>query len=149
MNDSRLDALLAREEVRALIMRETTTFDGRDDAAHGACFGEDAEFVATAVGDGGAVVERARISGRDQVLATMYRHRDSLQIRSKHVLTSLEVEIDGDDGVCTSQLFRLDAAPDGPRVASFSQYRDEVHRGGDGVWRIRRRTLLAEATTPA
>ena len=126
--DPALDRLVARAEIVDLIARYAITFDDQDWEALADLFTEDASFV---VDEAGGHVGRADVLG---FLSTCL----PAGYVGKHFLSVPLVEIAADGRSARSRTdvvwFTQDFA-----TTIIARYDDDLVRGHDGRWRIRRR----------
>jgi hypothetical protein len=69
----------------------------------------------------------------------------------KHCLIEPIVRLDGDAARVNSYYAKLVGEPwssEGPKLATFGRYQDELVRCGDGRWRFQERRALNEAGRP-
>lgn len=139
---------LAYEHIRNVVFRETVAFDSGAESEHAACFADDVEFMSSYIGPEGTWLERRSLAGKSNVIEVMRKHRKSLPLRCKHVLSSPVIHISGNHATCVTQLFRIDQTESGPRIVSFGQYLDTLRWDPSNGWLISRRVLKSEVSSP-
>ena len=63
------------------------------------------------------------------------------ELKRKHAIVNVIVEVDGDRASSTSDLVMFDQVADGPVTIRTGRYTDELARQGDGRWLITLRNL--------
>lgn len=134
------DELVAREEIRALLIRYVQCADGGRTERMLALFAPDAVMEPT--GDP-ACHGREEIRGYfERAGRSIREHMTSPSLR--HHLSSIDIEFTTEDEARTTAYFLAitDAGPD-----HWGRYRDTLRRGADG-WQITHRLLQLEGRTP-
>ncbi|MGE3927306.1 MAG: nuclear transport factor 2 family protein [Lautropia sp.] len=139
---------LAYEQIRNVVFRETTAFDSGAESEHAACFSDDVRFISTYLGPDGTRLERRNLAGKSNVIELMRKHRKSLPLHCKHVLSSPVIHISGAHATCVTQLFRIDQTESGPKIVSFGQYVDDLRWDRSNGWLISQRVLEGEVSGP-
>jgi len=137
---------LAYEYIRNVVYRETTAFDSGAESEHAGCFSDDVEFTSTYIGPEGTRLVRRNLAGKSNVIDVMRKHRKSLPLHCKHILSSPVIHVSGNHATCVTQLFRIDETESGPQIVSFGQYRDNLRWDPSNGWLICKRVLEAEVS---
>jgi ketosteroid isomerase-like protein len=128
-----LQLLVDKRNITRLLHRYAHALDSRDADAWRSCFTRDATFE----------TRHGTFVGEEQINALF----DGLKSApTKHLLTSLLIELDGDSATVASHF--LLCVQDGSelKVDFFGRYLDRVVRGpGDAEWRLRERRIVPEA----
>ncbi len=130
---SELRLLVDERNITRLLHRYAHALDSRDADAWRSCFTEDATFV----------TRHGTFVGEEQINELFDGLRPA---PTKHLLTSLLIELDGDTAGVVSHF--LMCVKDGTelKVDFFGRYLDRVaRRPGDGEWRFQERRIVPEA----
>ena len=135
MNDTRLDELEGREQVRQIFVDYATYLDSGDHAGYASLFASDGVLIA-ALGE--AVGPEAIKAVLDENLGP--RVRGHLP-QAVHVMNNQRIDLDGDTGTTDVVWFYLTTDVDGvPTVLQCGRYRDDLVRQ-DGRWKIKRHDI--------
>jgi uncharacterized protein (TIGR02246 family) len=141
--DSRLDALEAREAIRALWAEYGRTLDARDFVAFSKLWARDAEFV----GGGPPVKGPAAIGAfLEKAIGTNYPDSKG---KNFHLYFNESIDVRGDRATAISKGGYVMATPDNTKAdfLLLAEYRDELVKE-DGQWKFRRRQIIGEIPVP-
>jgi 3-phenylpropionate/cinnamic acid dioxygenase small subunit len=135
-----------RLEILDLLGRYAHAYDAGDREALNEIFAEDAEFHIH--GDVGRVP--ATMIGREAIVDGLVGKWDVIRPEQRrHVATNLVVLEQTDAAARAASYLVLVATTSGPpAVLSTGRYEDELTKGEDGRWRIRRRTAVTDSVVP-
>lgn len=138
--DPALEGLLAREEIRGVLMRLARGTDRRDPDLIRSCYHADG------FDDHGA------FQGSPAEFAEWVPKTLALFASTQHVLGNVSIELDGDvartETYCTAHHVTPPDDPGGARDAIMGlRYLDRFERRGDGPWLIARRLCAYDYTT--
>jgi ketosteroid isomerase-like protein len=134
-DDTRLDELESREQIRQIFVDYARYLDSGDHAGYASLFASDGVLLA-ALGE--AV-------GPDAIKAVLDEHLGP-QVRGHlpqavHVMNNQRIDLDGDTGTTDVVWFYLTTDADGvPTVLQCGRYRDDLVRQ-DGRWKIKRHDI--------
>jgi uncharacterized protein (TIGR02246 family) len=140
---SRLEALEAREAIRALWAEYGRTLDARDFVAFSKLFSRDAEFV----GGGPAVKGPAAIGAfLEKAIGTNYPGSKG---KNFHLYFNESIDVRGDRATAVSKGGFVMAAADNSKAdfLLLATYRDELIRE-DGQWKFLRREIAGDIPVP-
>ena len=140
---SRLDALEAREAIRALWAEYGRTLDARDFVAFSRLFARDAEF-----GGGAAPVKGPAAIGAFLEKAIGTNYPDS-KGRNFHLYFNESIDVRGDRATAVSKGGYVMATPDNTKAdfLLLAEYRDELVKE-DGQWKFLRRQIIGQIPVP-
>lgn len=136
--EQRLQKLEDIEEIRSLMIAYGKALDKRDFAAYGALFAKEGSWKG---GMGGATgpenIAKMVETGFSKMDPKMYTD-------SNHVMTSMDIHVDGDTGTGWSRwLWVIPGDDDRPLVQRGGYYVDEFVRE-DGHWKFKQRQAVTE-----
>jgi uncharacterized protein (TIGR02246 family) len=131
--EARLQALEDREAIGALLAAYRRALDEKDFEAYADLFGDDGEFVT-----GGR-----SFRGRAEILAMLAELQATRALSQaagddRHLVSNVEITVDGDDATAHSTWVYLTREGDGPQLALVGHYDDVIRRTAAG-WRFARR----------
>lgn len=136
--DERLQALEDTEAIRSLLIDYGRVLDQRDFEAYGLLFAADGAWS----GGMGSATSPKEIE--NMVAAGFSRMSPALYENSNHVMTSFDVDIDGDTATAWSRWLWVVEGDDGrPRAERAGHYQDTLVRE-DGTWRFKQRQAVTE-----
>ena len=140
---SRLDALEAREAIRALWAEYGRTLDARDFVAFSKLFARDAEF-----GGGAAPVKGPAAIGAFLEKAIGTNYPDS-KGKNFHLYFTESIDVRGDRATAVSKGGYVMATPDNTKAdfLLLAEYRDELIKE-DGQWKFLKRVIRGEIPGP-
>jgi ketosteroid isomerase-like protein len=124
-----LTAVTDAEEIRNTIARFAQCLDDR----------RFKEFSETFAEDGAFADRKGRQAIYDWISKAELAQRPEL--KRKHAIVNVIVEIDGDRATSTSDLVMFDQVADGPVSIRTGRYTDELAKQSDGRWLIKLRNL--------
>ena len=131
-------------DIRSLLARLAHLADSGDLDEYLTLFTEDAAWVVPAIPQTGVAASERR--GVEEIAAGV-RERRAAGVQgpgtgTMHLVTTTDVEIEGDEAIALSTwLFLADTAT-APRVQAVGRYHDTLRRTQDG-WRLARREISA------
>ena len=136
--EARLQRLEDIEAIRTLLVRYGRELDQRDFAAYGALFARDGSWRG---GMGSATGPDAIAK---MVAAGFERMSPSLYTGSNHVMSSFDIEVDGDTATAWSRWTWVVVGADGkPQPERAGRYEDTLVREG-GEWKFESRQAFTE-----
>jgi uncharacterized protein (TIGR02246 family) len=136
--EARLQRLEDKEAIRSLLIDYGRALDARDFKAYGALFAKDGTWK----GGMGSATSPQNIA--KMVADGFSRMSPSLYEGSNHVMTSMDIELDGDTGKAWSRWLWVVVGSDGkPRVERGGRYEDTLVRE-NGEWKFRSRQAFTE-----
>lgn len=140
---ARLDALEAREAIRALWAEYGRTLDARDFVAFSRLFARNAEF-----GGGAAPVKGPAAIGAFLEKAIGTNYPDS-KGKNFHLYFNESIEVHGDRATAVSKGGYVMATPDNSKAdfLLLAEYRDELVKE-DGQWKFLRRQIIGQIPVP-
>lgn len=141
---SRLEALEARESIRALWAEYGRTLDARDFAAFSKLFARNAEFGS---GPGAAKGPAAIGAFLEKAIGTNYPNSKG---RNFHLYFNESIDLRGDTGTAISKGGFVMASGDNAKAdfLLLATYRDQFVRE-DGKWKFKRREVIGEIPVPS
>ena len=140
---SRLDALEARESIRALWAEYGRTLDARDFVAFSKLFARNAEFGS---GPGAAKGPAAIGAFLEKAIGTNYPDSKG---KNFHLYFNESIDVRGDHATAVSKGGYVMATPDNSKAdfLLLAEYRDELVKE-DGQWKFLRRQIVGEIPVP-
>jgi uncharacterized protein (TIGR02246 family) len=140
---SRLDALEAREAIRALWAEYGRTLDARDFVAFSKLFARNAEFGS---GPGAAKGPAAIGAFLEKAIGTNYPDSKG---KNFHLYFNESIDVRGDRATAVSKGGYVMATPDNTKAdfLLLAEYRDELVKE-DGQWKFLRRQIIGEIPVP-
>ena len=140
---SRLDALEAREAIRALWAEYGRTLDARDFVAFSKLFARNAEFGS---GPGAAKGPDAIGAFLEKAIGTNYPDSKG---KNFHLYFNESIEVHGDRATAVSKGGYVMATPDNTKAdfLLLAEYRDELVKE-DGQWKFLKRVIVGEIPVP-
>jgi uncharacterized protein (TIGR02246 family) len=136
--EARLQRLEDKEAIRSLLIDYGRALDARDFKAYGALFAKDGTWK----GGMGSATSPQNIA--KMVADGFGRMAPSLYENSNHVMTSMDIDVDGDTGKAWSRWLWVVVGSDGkPRVERGGRYEDTLVRE-NGEWKFRARQAFTE-----
>jgi uncharacterized protein (TIGR02246 family) len=136
--EMRLQTLEDKEAIHALLVDYGRALDKRDYAAYGALFAKDGTWR----GGMGSATSPDAIA--KMVEAGFGRMSPSLYESSNHVMSSFDVEVDGDSATAWSRWMWVVVGQNGkPQVERAGHYEDTLVRE-DGQWKFKSRQAFTE-----
>jgi hypothetical protein len=136
--DARLQRLEDVEAIRTLLVRYGRELDERDFAAYGALFAQDGSW------QGGMGTATGPEAIAKMVAAGFERMSPSLYTGSNHVMSSFDIEVDGDTATAWSRWTWVVVGVDGkPRPERAGRYEDTLVRER-GEWKFKTRRAFTE-----
>jgi uncharacterized protein (TIGR02246 family) len=136
--EERLQKLEDTEAIRSLLIDYGRALDQRDFKAYGQLFASDGVWK----GGMGSATSPERI--QKMVEDGFSRMSPDLYEDSHHVMTSLDIEVDGDTARTWSRWLWVVEGPDGkPRAERAGHYEDTLVRE-DGQWKFKHRQAFTE-----
>jgi uncharacterized protein (TIGR02246 family) len=128
--EARVRALGDREEIRRLLVAYAAALDARDLHAYAQLFARDGEWI------GGTGHGRTPDGIRRMLEERLAPNPPAPGATPRHVLTNVEIDLDGDRATARSQFTLVARAPgDVPTTALQGHYEDRLVRE-DGRWRF-------------
>ncbi|HEV8398169.1 MAG TPA: nuclear transport factor 2 family protein [Vicinamibacterales bacterium] len=139
----RLDALEAREAIRALWAEYGRTLDARDFVAFSRLFARNAEFGS---GPGAAKGPAAIGAFLEKAIGTNYPDSKG---KNFHLYFNESIDVRGDHATAVSKGGYVMATPDNSKadVLLLAEYRDELVKE-DGQWKFLKRVIVGEIPVP-
>lgn len=138
--EQRLQRLEDIEEIRALLIHYGRELDKRDFAAYGRLFASDGTWK----GGMGSATSPSNIA--NMVEEGFGRMSPKQYENSNHVMTSLDIQVDGDTATAWSRWLWVVVGDDGrPRTERGGHYEDSLVRE-NGHWRFQTRQAVTEIT---
>lgn len=136
-----LDRVVAESEIRNLVARLGHLADDGDIDVYLSMWTEDGAWGR---GDGSAM-QQGHEQLRARILADRAADVQGPGTNSRHLNTTLWVQIDSDDTAHAESyfLYLRDASSDKPTVAKTGRYRDQFRRTADG-WKFYRRQIVLD-----
>ena len=140
---SRLDALEAREAIRALWAEYGRTLDARDFVAFSKLFARNAEFGS---GPGAAKGPAAIGAFLEKAIGTNYPDSKG---KNFHLYFNESIDVRGDHATAVSKGGYVMATPDNSKAdfLLLAEYRDELVKE-DGQWKFLKRVIVGEIPVP-
>ena len=140
---SRLEALEAREAIRALWAEYGRTLDARDFVAFSKLFARNAEFGS---GPGAAKGPAAIVAFLEKAIGTNYPDSKG---KNFHLYFNESIDVRGDRATAVSKGGYVMATPDNTKAdfLLLAEYRDELVKE-DGQWKFLRRQIIGEIPVP-
>ena len=140
---SRIEALEAREAIRALWAEYGRTLDARDFVAFSKLFARNAEFGS---GPGAAKGPAAIGAFLEKAIGTNYPDSKG---RNFHLYFNESIEVHGDRATAVSKGGYVMATPDNTKAdfLLLAEYRDELVKE-DGQWKFLKRVITGEIPVP-
>ena len=140
---SRLEALEAREAIRALWAEYGRTLDARDFVAFSKLFARNAEFGS---GPGAAKGPAAIGAFLEKAIGTNYPDSKG---KNFHLYFNESIEVHGDRATAVSKGGYVMATPDNTKAdfLLLAEYRDELVKE-DGQWKFLKRVIVGEIPVP-
>jgi hypothetical protein len=140
---SRLDALEAREAIRALWAEYGRTLDARDFVAFSRLFARNAEFGS---GPGAAKGPAAIGAFLEKAIGSNYPDSKG---KNFHLYFNESIEVHGDRATAVSKGGYVMATPDNTKAdfLLLAEYRDELIKE-DGQWKFLKRVIRGEIPVP-
>jgi uncharacterized protein (TIGR02246 family) len=136
--EARLQRLEDKEAIRSLLIDYGRALDARDFEAYGRLFAKDGTWK----GGMGSATSPQNIA--KMVADGFKRMSPSLYENSNHVMTSMDIEVDGDTGKAWSRWLWVVVGADGrPRVERAGHYEDTLVRENN-EWKFRSRQAFTE-----
>ena len=136
--EARLQRLEDKEAIRSLLIDYGRALDARDFKAYGALFAKEGTWK----GGMGSATSPQNIA--KMVADGFSRMSPSLYESSNHVMTSMDIDVDGDTGKAWSRWLWVVVGSDGkPRVERGGHYEDSLVRE-NGEWKFRSRQAFTE-----
>lgn len=136
--EDRLQLLEDTEDIRSLLIDYGRVLDERDFKAYGRLFAKDGTWK------GGMGSATSPESIATMVAEGFSRMPPERYEDSHHVMTSLDIEVNGDTANAWSRWMWVIEGPDGkPRVERSGHYEDSLIRE-DGRWRFQQRQAVTE-----
>ena len=136
--EARLQRLEDIEAIRTLLVRYGRELDKRDFAAYGALFAQDGSWkggMGTATGP--EAIAKMVAAGFERMEPALYRN-------SNHVMSSFDIQVDGDTATAWSRWTWVVVGPDGkPRPERAGHYEDTLIRER-GEWKFKSRQAFTE-----
>ena len=134
----RLQKLEDVEAIRTLLVRYGRELDKRDFAAYGALFAQDGSWK------GGMGTATGPDAIAKMVAAGFGRMEPSLYTNSNHVMSSFDIDVDGDTATAWSRWTWVVVGADGkPRPERAAHYADTLIRE-QGEWKFKSRQAFTE-----
>jgi uncharacterized protein (TIGR02246 family) len=138
--EQRLQKLEDTEAIRSLLIAYGRALDSRDFKAYGQLFAKEGSWK------GGMGSATSPESIQKMVQAGFSRMSPELYEKSNHVMTSLDIKVDGDTAQAWSRwLWVVEGADKRPRLERGGHYEDTLVRE-DGRWRFKSRQAVTELT---
>lgn len=135
---ARLQRLEDKDAIHALLVAYGRALDARDFKAYGDLFAKDGTWK----GGMGSATSPANIA--KMVADGFSRMSPSLYENSNHVMTSFDIEVNGDTGKAWSRWLWVVVGTDGkPRVERGGRYEDSLVRE-NGKWKFKTRQAFTE-----
>ena len=140
---SRLEALEAREAIRALWAEYGRTLDARDFVAFSKLFARNAEFGS---GPGAAKGPAAIGAFLEKAIGTNYPDSKG---KNFHLYFNESIDVKGDHATAISKGGYVMATPDNSKAdfLLLAEYRDELVKE-DGQWKFLKRVIVGEIPVP-
>src|SRR5687767_15141547 len=140
---TRLEALEAREAIRALWAEYGRTLDARDFVAFSKLFARNAEFGS---GPGAAKGPAAIGAFLEKAIGTNYPDSKG---KNFHLYFNESIEVHGDRATAVSKGGYVMATPDNTKAdfLLLAEYRDELVKE-DGQWKFLRRQIIGQIPVP-
>ena len=140
---SRLEALEAREAIRALWAEYGRTLDARDFVAFSKLFARNAEFGS---GPGAAKGPAAIGAFLEKAIGTNYPDSKG---KNFHLYFNESIEVHGDRATAVSKGGYVMATPDNTKAdfLLLAEYRDELVKE-DGQWKFLKRVIVGQIPVP-
>jgi len=140
---SRLDALEAREAIRALWAEYGRTLDARDFVAFSKLFARNAEFGS---GPGAAKGPAAIGAFLEKAIGSNYPDSKG---KNFHLYFNESIDVKGDHATAISKGGYVMATPDNSKAdfLLLAEYRDELVKE-DGQWKFLKRVIVGEIPVP-
>ncbi len=136
--EARLQRMEDVEAIRSLLIDYGQALDSQDLETYGSLFAEDG------VWGGGMGSEKGPEAIRKMVEEGISKMPEGLFDNSNHIMSSMEIEVDGDSATSWSRWTWVIEGPDGkPRVERAGHYEDVLVRV-DGEWKFKRRQAFTE-----
>lgn len=136
--EERLQKLEDIEAIRALLIEYGRALDKRDFKAYGALFAKDGSWK----GGMGSATSPEKIE--QMVRDGFSRMSPELYENSNHVMTSMDIEVNGDTATAWSRWLWVVEGTDGrPRLERGGYYEDTLVRE-DGQWKFKQRQAFTE-----
>jgi hypothetical protein len=136
--ETRLKKLEDTEAIRGLLIDYGRALDKRDFKAYGALFAREGSWK------GGMGTATSPDAIADMVAAGFSRMSPSLYEKSNHVMTSFDVEVDGDSATAWSRWTWVVVGADGkPQPERAGYYEDALIRES-GAWKFKSRQAFTE-----
>ena len=141
MRDERsLDRWVDKLEIREVIERSVRAVDDQDAVAFADLFEDDGVLQLAGTVFAGQDALRAMFGGGAHRPWTE-PGRLLLQPGSMHLTGNPVIDVDGDVATAETDMVTLVRTDDGrSKITLLARYRDRLHRGDDGRWRLRSRT---------
>jgi hypothetical protein len=136
--EARLQRLEDKEAIRSLLIDYGRALDARDFKAYGELFAKEGTWK----GGMGSATSPQNIA--KMVADGFSKMAPALYEKSNHVMTSMDIEVDGDTGKAWSRWLWVVVGTDGrPRVERGGRYEDSLIRE-NGEWKFRSRQAFTE-----
>jgi ketosteroid isomerase-like protein len=131
-------------DIRTLLARLAHLADSGDVEAYLQLFTPDAAWVIPAIPQTGVAASERR--GVEEIAAGVRQRRDAgvqgPDSATMHVVTTIAVDVRGDEAEAASTWLFLADTTSAPRVQAVGRYRDTLRRTPEG-WRLARREITA------